>query len=211
MAVVDDKAHWAARVEQLDMDVLEGEKRLEALVKAVSGLIAEDADSKKIAAAKRVADEAHRDLGHLRGALGEAQLRHRKELEAQEIEVLRQRADKIEKFQRKHSKLLAEADATYRTFLGLLEETDDCARDIHVAAAGCRTVGEALNSRHGSLVTWLIVRLLHTIPITEVHIGNAVANHRAGKAQIGDKGLVDFQPDFAEMFRQFHAEKDKAA
>jgi hypothetical protein len=93
MAVVDDKAHWAARVEQLDMDVLEGEKRLEALVKAVSGLIAEDADSKKIAAAKRVADEAHRDLGHLRGALGEAQLRHRKELEAQEIEVLRQRAD----------------------------------------------------------------------------------------------------------------------
>jgi chromosome segregation ATPase len=211
MATLDKAVLWDTRVEKLEGQVSDGEARLEDTIPVVSRLIAEEAPEIKIAEARRDADAAEKDLQYLSRALIDARQALIEAREVQAVDALKDRGARVKKFQKQRAKVLEEAEALFTQFTEKLEESENLALELHTAAGGCRVVGDEINNRHGPLSTWLILKLLDVMPAAEVRLGQAVANHQHGRRQMEGKSLVDLQPDYAEMFLKFFAEKDKAA
>jgi hypothetical protein len=204
----DDKAAlWAPRVTKLKEKVEAGEERLEMTNAAASQLIAEEASDTNIAEAKRDAQAADVDLTHLRRALVDAQQALEEAKAAEEVEGVRTRAAHIKKLQSRRAKLLEEAEIAFKQFIAKIEDSERLAVQLHQAAGGCRTVGEALNNRYGPMAGWFITRLLEVIPVSEHAIGQTVANLNHARQQFEGKAFADLQSDYAEMFRLFHNPK----
>jgi len=211
MVVIDQVEVWQARLTKLEEKIEAGEKRLAQMEAAASSLIAEGAETAKINRAKADYQAAEIDLAHLRRGLETAKLELDAAKEEQEADVIRQKGDRVSRLQKRRAKLLRAAEGDFHEFLDKLASAEALAVEIHDAGSGCRQLGDAVNNRHGPICTWLVLRLLDIMPIAEAHIGAAIANHQAAREQMGNKDLIDLQPDYAEMFKRFHAEKDQAA
>jgi len=211
MAVIDQVEVWKARRKKVEEKIEAGENRLAQMEITASLLIAEGAETAKVNRAKADYQAAEIDLAHLRRALDTARLELDAAKEEQVVDVIKQKGDRVSRLQKRRAKLLRTAENDFFEFLDKLASAEALAVEIHDAGAGCRQLGEAVNNRHGPIITWLVLQLLNVMPIAEAHVGAAIANHNAARQQMGDKALIDLQPDYAEMFKQFHAEKDRAA
>jgi len=207
MSKDNNAALWASRVTKLKEKVEAGEERLEMTSATTSQLIAEEAPDTKIAEAKRDAQAADIDLTHLRRALMDAQLALEGAKDAEEVEGVRTRAARIKKIQSRRGKSLEEAEGYFKQFIDKIEESEQLAHQLHLAAGGCRTVGDELNKRHGPMAAWLVTRLIEVMPTAEHAIGATVANHVHARQQFAGKAFADLQSDYNEMFQQFHAPK----
>lgn len=211
MAVVDQVEVWKARLKKVEEKIEAGEKRLAQMEVTASTLIGEGAETAKVSRAKADYQAAEIDLAHLRRALDAAKLELNAAKDEQAVDVIKQKGDKVSRLQKRRAKLLKAAEGDFHEALEKLASAEALALEIHAAGAGCASLGEAINNRHGPICTWLVLRLLDIMPIAEVHIGAAIANHNAARQQMGEKALIDLQPDYAEMFKRFHSKKDKAA
>ena len=211
MSKDNNVALWASRITTLKEKVEAGEERLEQANSAAARLIAEEAPETKIAEAKRDAQAADIDLTHLRRALLDAQLALEGAKDAEEVEGVRTRAGRIKKIQSRREKAMEDAEGYFKQFMDKIEESEKLAVQLHQAAGGCRTVGNDLNKRHGPMASWMITRILEALPASEIAIGQTIANHVHARQQMAGKSFADLQSDYAEMFKLFHAPKDKAA
>ena len=145
MSKDNNAALWASRVTKLKEKVEAGEERLEMTSATTSQLIAEEAPDTKIAEAKRDAQAADIDLTHLRRALMDAQLALEGAKDAEEVEGVRTRAARIKKIQSRRGKSLEEAEGYFKQFIDKIEESEQLAHQLHLAADGARTVCDELN------------------------------------------------------------------
>jgi hypothetical protein len=204
-------AIWLERKLDIAAKMLAGQVRLDEMNDVAALLIAQGGDDAVISRAKADCQAAEIDLAHFERALETIALEIDAANSDQEEDVLNQKANAVSRLQRKRAKLLKGAEVDYRAFLEKLIAAEDLAIEIHEAGSGCRPLGIAVNDRYGPMTTWLILQLLDAMPLAESHIGAVVANHQAARQQNAGKDLASLQPDYAAMFKQFHAEKDQAA
>ena len=57
-------------------------------------------------------------------------------------------------------------------------------------------VQEVINTRHGNLAAYFVVKFLDTLPHGEQTMASALANHKMTREQLGDRDLPALQPDF---------------
>jgi hypothetical protein len=211
MSDVDEAEIWAERVAVLEAKIEVGQPRLERTVSQASGLIAGGADDDKIQRARADAQAAEVDLEYLRKGLETAQRELSDAKAAAAVDVIKAKGDRVGRLQKRRAKVLRDADASFSEFLKHPQHAETLAQDIHQAGSGCRTLGLAVNERHGPVVTWLTVRLLEGFPAAAALMGQVIPNHMQGRQEMEGKALADLQPDYAEMFKDFHAEEDIAA
>jgi len=201
----------ASRVEKLKDKVTAGEKRVDLTSTAVSQLIVEEAPEHKIVGAKRDAEAAMLDLGHLTSALATTQAALVNAEAAEKVEGVKTRAGRIKKLQARRAKSLEKAEAAFKLFIDKIVVSERLAIQLHQASGGCRTVGDALNQRHGPMGAWMVTRFVEVLPGAEQGISQTIANHVHARQQFEGKSLSDTQGNYAEMFQIFHAPKDEAA
>ena len=75
--------------------------------------------------------------------------------DAEKAEGVRTRAASIKKLQTRRAKSLEEAETAFNRYIDKIVDSERSVVQMHQAAGGCRTVGDALNQRHGPMGAWM--------------------------------------------------------
>ena len=101
---------------------------------------------------------------------------------------------------------MEKAQEAYTIALVFLSEAEELALKMHGEAGGIYPTLEALNTRHGPIVSRTLVRLLDAMPI-ETQAGTILANHNHARQQMEGKTLAALQPDYANLAKKFYEYK----
>ena len=110
----------------------------------------------------------------------------------------------ITRLQKKRKKSLEQAGEAFSTALVNLIEAEELGLKLHETPGGVRPGLEAINSRHGPIITRVLVRFIDAMPKgLENQAGAVFANLNKARAQMEGKTLADLQPNYAKMVKAF--------
>ena len=196
-------AEWEVRLRELDNDCEVAAKRFHETNDKVTGLLAIGCtNADKIQRAKANSIAAKIDFETLQKAQLKAESHWALSRVEDENAARAKQLSSVKKPQKKRAKELKLMDTHLQNALKALATSEETAIELH-GSCGAVNVKEVLNTRHGNLAAYFVVKFLDTLPHGEQAMASALANHKMTREQLGDRDLPALQPNFVELYEQF--------
>ena len=205
---ISGTAEWQARLKEIDDQLASARSHTQNHEHNLGDLMAKKAEPERIAVARDEYDQAVRELSNLETAKFYASHYEKMSATHEENRAQDKQVATIKTLQKKRKKALEKAQDAFSTALVHLVEAEELGLTMHEQAGGIRPTLEALNFRHGPVVSWTLVRLLGAMPKgVEKQAGAVLANLNHARHQMEGKTLADLQPDYAKLAKEFHEYK----